>query len=86
MKHTCLTLCGLTQPSTALPLIVDRSNVDKGLASRFLWVFPKPVIGNFASLNIISNAQSENVAKDFETMLGEVIFLIMKSTIPYFKT
>ena len=28
MKWTCLTLCGLIQPATALPLIVDKNNVD----------------------------------------------------------
>ena len=40
MPSTCLTLCGMTQPATAVPLIVDKSNVDKGLASRFLCIFP----------------------------------------------
>ena len=71
MKWTCLTLCGLTQPATALPLIVDKNNVDKGLASRFLWVFPKPVISTFASLNINQNAECQEDADQFQQLLGK---------------
>jgi len=29
MKWACLTLCGLTQPAIALPLIMDKNNVAK---------------------------------------------------------
>lgn len=39
MPRTCLTLCGMTQPTTAFRLIVDKNNFSKGLASRFLWIF-----------------------------------------------
>ena len=74
MKWTCLTLCGLNQPATALPLIVDRNNVDKGLASRFLWIFPKPVINNFASLNINQNAGCESDAVQFKELIGKTAF------------
>ena len=70
MPRTCLTLCGMTQPTTAAPLIVDKSNVDKGLASWFLWRFPKPVFKPFASLEISANQEHKEAAENFTTHLG----------------
>lgn len=57
-------------------LIVDQNNVDKGLASRFLWIFPKPVINNFASLNINQNAECESDAVQFKELIGKTAFFL----------
>jgi len=70
MDRTCLTLCGMTQPATAAPLIVDKNNVDKGLASRFLWIFPKPVFKPFSALEVSSNQEDKDAAQNFTTHLG----------------
>lgn len=70
MQRTCLTLCGMTQPTTAAPLIVDKNNVDKGLASRFLWIFPKPVFKKFASLEVSANEELKEASKNFTIHLG----------------
>ena len=39
-------------PATTAPLIVDKSNVAKGLASRFLWIFLKPVFKPFLAMEV----------------------------------
>ena len=39
-------------PATTAPLIVDKSNVAKGLASRFLWIFLKPVFKPFLAIEV----------------------------------
>ena len=72
MPRTCLTLCGMTQPATAAPLIVDKSNVDKGLASRFLWIFPKPVFKPFSALEVSANEQLKEDAENFTRHLGNI--------------
>jgi len=46
---------GMTQPATTAPLIVDKSNVAKGLASRFLWIFLKPVFNPFLAIKVPPN-------------------------------
>ena len=55
MDRTCVTLCGMTQPETAAQLIVDKYNVEKGLAPRFLRILPKPVFKPFSALEVSSN-------------------------------
>lgn len=46
----------MPQPATALRLIVDKTNVNKGLASRFLWLFPKPSFKDFKSIELYAGA------------------------------
>ena len=45
-----LTVGGFTQPSVARALIEQPSNSEKGLYSRFLWLFPNVRYGNFDDL------------------------------------
>ena len=75
MPRTCLTLCGMTQPTTAFRLIVDKNNFSKGLASRFLWIFPRPVFSNFSSLQIHANEECSTTATEFTSIVGKVTFL-----------
>ena len=62
MTSTRLTIGGFTQPGVARNLIEMPSNSEKGLFHRFLWVFPKPMYGKFATL--------ENVDKLFSSKIG----------------
>ena len=50
MQSTSLTVGGFNQPSVARSLIELPGNAEKGLSQRFLWIFPKPVYGQFGSL------------------------------------
>lgn len=63
MSSTRLTIGGFTQPGVARNLIEMPSNSEKGLSHRFLWVFPKPLFGKFASL--------ENVNAQFSSKIGK---------------
>ena len=75
MPRICLTLCGMTQPATALPLIVDKANVDKGLASRFLWVFPKPIFEDFKSIELDANEECSQFAEEVSTHIGKTLLI-----------
>ena len=57
-----LTVGGFTQPAVARSLIELPSNIEKGLSTRFLWIFPKPCYAKFESL--------EPVNEDFSSALG----------------
>ena len=50
MKSTSLTVGGFNQPTVARFLIELPGNAEKGLSQRFLWYFPKPVYGEFDTL------------------------------------
>ena len=65
IQCTCQMLCGMTQATTAAPLIVDKNNVDKGLVSCFLWIFPKPAFKKFASLEVSANEELKEASKNF---------------------
>ncbi|XP_044166755.1 uncharacterized protein LOC122946920 [Acropora millepora] len=80
MPRTCLTLCGMTQPATAAPLIVDKNNVDKGLASRFLWIFPKPVFKTFSALEVSANKEQKEAAENFTSHLEDISIQIVKGS------
>ena len=56
MSSTRLTVGGFTQPGVARNLIDLPSNAEKGLSHRFLWVFPKPLYGNFDTLEKVDTA------------------------------
>ena len=62
MTATRLTIGGFTQPGVARNLIDMPSNSEKGLSHRFIWIFPKPLFGKFASL--------KEVKRDFVDELG----------------
>ena len=64
MDHTSLNVGGFTQPSVARSLIELPSNIEKGLSTRFVWIFPKPCYAKFASL--------EPVNQQFTTTLGRL--------------
>ena len=65
MSSTRLTIGGFTQPGVARNLIEMPSNSEKGLSHRFIWIFPKPLYGKFASL--------ENVNKKFSLHIGKLL-------------
>ena len=52
---TKLTVGGFTQPGVARSLIELPSNSEKGLSSRFLWFFPKPLYENFSKLGQVDD-------------------------------
>ena len=57
MKWWLQLFCSQLQilPATTAPLIVDKSNVAKGLASRFLWIFLTPVFKPFLAIEVPTN-------------------------------
>ena len=62
MQTTSLTVGGFNQPSVARSLIQLPGNAEKGLSQRFLWFFPKPVYGQFDTV--------EPINKNFVEKLG----------------
>ena len=55
MEKTSLTIGGFTQPTVARSLIEMPSNIEKGLSTRFLWIFPKPSYANFSTLEPVND-------------------------------
>lgn len=55
MEQTSLTIGGFTQPAVARSLIEMPANIEKGLSTRFLWVFPKPCYSKFSSLQPVDS-------------------------------
>lgn len=66
MNSTSLTVGGFNQPSVARSLIELPGNAEKGLSQRFMWLFPKPVYGEFASL--------EPTDKSFKDKIGIICY------------
>lgn len=64
MDKTALTVGGFTQPSVARALIELAASIEKGLTSRFLWIFPKPSYAGFSTLELIE--------EDFSRYLGDL--------------
>lgn len=69
MENTGLTIGGFTQPAVARALIETPSNIEKGLSTRFLWIFLKPCYSKFSSF--------EPVKEKFTDALGNLNFLIV---------
>lgn len=67
MEKTSLSIGGFTQPAVARSLIELPANIEKGLSTRFLWIFPQPCYAKFETL--------QPVDKDFTKSLGEWTFL-----------
>jgi hypothetical protein len=56
MANTSLTLGGFNQPAVARTLIELPGNSEKGLSQRFLWMFPKPIYGQFSTLEPVDES------------------------------
>lgn len=65
MSSTKLTVGGFTQPGVARSLIELPSNSEKGLFSRFLWFFPKPLYESFSNLGEVDD--------DFITKISKLV-------------
>ena len=63
MESTRLTFGGCTQSGVARALIEQPTNAEKGLSHRFLWLFPKPLFGQFTSLGEINKRFQINLGK-----------------------
>lgn len=63
MEDKHLTVGRFTQPAVARPLIELSSNIENGLSSRVLWLFPEPCYSKFDTL--------EPVDEDFTRALGK---------------
>ncbi|KAJ7365234.1 hypothetical protein OS493_005329 [Desmophyllum pertusum] len=70
----------MTQPATALPLIVDNSkDANSPAASHFLWVFPRPVFLDFNSLVTDEHKESWDAAREFTVLLEDILIMIFKA-------
>ena len=61
MSATRLTIGGYTQPGVARNLIDMPANSEKGPSHRFIWIFPKPLFGKFATLEEIQKKFSDDL-------------------------
>lgn len=59
--RTSLTVGGFNQPAVARALIELPGNAEKGLSQRFLWMFPKPVYGEFSTLEPTDKVFTEKI-------------------------
>ena len=64
MDRTSLVVGGFTQPVVARALIEQPGSIEKGLAQRFLWMFPQPVFAEFASLEPIDEKFTDSLGKN----------------------
>ena len=62
MDVTSLTVGGFNQPDVARSLIEVAGKAERGFSQRFLWLFPQPVHGKFASY--------EPIDEDFVDKIG----------------
>lgn len=63
MENKLLTVGRFTQSAVARPFIELPSNIENGLSSRVLWLFPKPCYSKFDTL--------EPIDEDFTRALGK---------------
>ena len=68
MEQISLTIGGFTQPGVSRSLIELPSNIEKGLSTSFLWIFPEPWDAKFASL--------EPVIEQFSVTLGKLKLIL----------
>jgi len=73
MERTSLVVGGFTQPVVARQMIEQPGSTEKGIAQRFLWLFPKPVFEDFGTLEPIDNDFTERLSK-LETLSCTVLF------------
>jgi len=63
MERTSLIVGGFTQPVVARQMIEQPGSTEKGIAQRFLWLFPKPVFEEFSTLEPIDEDFTKNLSK-----------------------
>ena len=63
MDRTSLTVGGFNQPAVARFLLEMSGNAEKGLSQRFLWLFPKPVYGEFNTLEPSNQEFTDKIGK-----------------------
>ena len=63
MDATSLTVRGFNQPAVTRALIELPGNAEKGLSQLFLWMFPKPVYANFATLEPTDKTFTDKIGK-----------------------
>ena len=63
MERTSLVVGGFTQPMVARSMIEQPGSTEKGLAQRFLWLFPQPVFEEFSKLEPISETFTEKMGR-----------------------
>ena len=76
MERTSLTVGGFTQPAVARSLIELPSNIEKGLSTRFLWIFPKPCYAKFESLEPVNKEFSSALGKSAQPCMEKAIYVI----------
>ena len=69
MEQTSLTVGGFTQPAVARSLIELSSNIEKGLSTRFLWIFPQPCYAKFESLQPVEEAFTSALGTNCVTII-----------------
>jgi hypothetical protein len=69
MNSTSMTIGGFTQPGVARNLIEMPSNSEKGLSHRFIWIFPKPIYGKFATLEAVDTTFTTKIGKMLDVSL-----------------
>ena len=68
MDRTSLVVGGFTQPVVARALIEQPGSIEKGLAQRFLWMFPQPVFAEFASLEPIEEIFTDSLGNSVNVL------------------
>jgi len=63
MERTSLVVGGFTQPIVAKSMIEQPGSTEKGLAQRFLWIFPHPVFEEFSQLEPIDDTFTDLVGQ-----------------------
>ena len=71
MTQTSFTLMGFTQPQTALTIIEDAQNNEKGFTSRLLWFFPKPVFCCLKDTELTPEESAQ--VRKFKDQLGMIM-------------
>ena len=61
MERTSLVVGGFTQPIVARSMIEQPGSTEKGLAQRFLWLFPQPVFEDFSELEPINEIFTDKI-------------------------
>ena len=75
MERTSLTVGGFTQPTVARQMIEQQGSTEKGLAQRFMWMFPQPLFARFNNLEPVDEKFMESLGmKSF--YLSNIIFII----------
>jgi len=63
MERASLIVSGFTQPVVARQMIEQPGSTEKGIAQRFLWLFPKPEFEVFSTLEPIDDDFTKYLSK-----------------------